>query len=147
MRLSARCRYGLRAAFDIAYHNRGRPTQVREMSKRQAASPRMLEQVLGRLKAAGLVGSQRGRRGGYYLARPAHEISLGDVVRACDGALRLTVGQLKHGPAAPADRVWEDAEREVTAAFDSVTLADICRRTEREGVPRAAQLLQTMYSI
>jgi Rrf2 family transcriptional regulator, iron-sulfur cluster assembly transcription factor len=147
MRLSARCRYGLRAAFDIAYHNRGRPTQVREISQRQQASARMLEQVLGKLKAAGLVGSRRGRRGGYFLARPAHEISLGDVVRACDGALRLTVGQVKRGPAAPADRVWEDAERQLTAAFDSVTLADICRRTEREGVPRATRSLQTMYSI
>ena len=147
MRLSARCRYGLRAAFDIAYHNRGRPTQVREMSRRQGATPRMLEQVLGRLKAAGLVGSQRGRRGGYFLARPAHEISLGDIVRACDGSLRLTVGQVKRGPAAPADRVWEDAEREVSAVFDAVTLAEICRRTEREGVPRAVQPGATMYSI
>jgi Rrf2 family transcriptional regulator, iron-sulfur cluster assembly transcription factor len=147
MRLSARCRYGLRATFDIAYHNRGRPTQVREMSKRQGASPRMLEQVLGKLKAAGLVGSQRGRRGGYYLARPADEISLGDIVRACDGSLRLTVGQLKRGPAAPADRAWEDAERQVSAAFDGVTLADICHRTEREGIPRATAPLSTMYSI
>jgi len=147
MRLSARCRYGLRAVFDIAYHNRGRPTQVREMSRRQGASPRMLEQVLGKLRASGVVGSRRGRRGGYYLARPAHEISLGDIVRACDGALGLTVGQLKRGPAAPADRVWEDAERKVAAAFDSVTLADICRRTEREGVPRAAEPLPTMYAI
>jgi Rrf2 family transcriptional regulator, iron-sulfur cluster assembly transcription factor len=147
MRLSARCRYGLRAAFDIAYHNRGRPTQVPEMSKRQGASPRMLEQVLGKLKTAGLVGSRRGRRGGFYLARPAQEISLGDIVRACDGSLRLTVGQLKRGPAAPADRVWEDAERQVSAAFDSVTLAEICRRSEREGVPRAADPPPTMYSI
>jgi len=147
MRLSARCRYGLRAVFDIAYHNRGRPTQVREMSGRQRASPRMLEQVLGRLKAAGLVGSQRGRRGGYYLARPADEISLGDVVRACDGSRRLTVGQLKRGPAAPADRVWEDVERQVDLAFDSVSLAAICGRAEREGVPRAAENLPMMYAI
>jgi Rrf2 family protein len=147
MRLSARCRYGLRAAFDIAYHNRGRPTQVGEMSKRQGATPRMLEQVLGKLKAAGLVGSRRGRRGGYYLARPAHEITLGDIVRACDGSLRLTVGQLRRGPAAPADRVWEDAERQVNAAFDAVTLQDICRRTEGEGVARAAELKPTMYAI
>ncbi len=147
MKLSARCLYGLRAAFDIAFHNRGRPTQVREMAKRQGVGPRMLEQVLGRLKAAGLVGAQRGRRGGYFLARPAHEISVGDVVRACDGALRLTVGQLPKGPAAPADAVWAGLERDVTAVFDRVTLADICRQSERTGVARAGPDEPTMFFI
>lgn len=147
MKLSARCRYGLRAAFDIAFHNRGRPTQVREMALRQGVGPRMLEQVLGRLKAAGLVGAQRGRRGGYFLARPAHEISVGDVVRACDGALSLTLGQKPKGAAAPADAAWVDIERQVAAAFDGVTLADICRRTERSGVRRAGPDRQTMYFI
>ncbi len=147
MKLSARCRYGLRAAFDIAFHNRGRPTQVREMSKRQGVSPRMLEQVLGRLKAHGLVGAQRGRRGGYYLSRPADEISVGDVVRACDGGLRLTVGQSPKETAAPADAVWVELERQITAAFDSISLADICRRTERAGVRRAAPDRQTMFFI
>jgi Rrf2 family transcriptional regulator, iron-sulfur cluster assembly transcription factor len=147
MKLSARCRYGLRAAFDIAFHNRGRPTRVREMSKRQGVGPRMLEQVLARLKAAGLVGAQRGRRGGYFLARPAAEISVGDVVRACDGALRLTVGQASKEAAAPADAVWAELDREVTAAFDSISLAEICRRTERAGVRRAGPDRQTMFFI
>jgi Rrf2 family protein len=147
MKLSARCRYGLRAAFDIAFHNRGRPTGVREMSRRQGVGPRMLEQVLARLKAAGLVGAQRGRRGGYFLARPAAEISVGDVVRACDGTLKLTVGQTSKESAAPADAVWEDLERQVTAAFDHISLADICRRTERSGVRRAGPDKQTMFFI
>jgi Rrf2 family transcriptional regulator, iron-sulfur cluster assembly transcription factor len=147
MKLSARCRYGLRAAFDIAFHNRGRPTRVREMSRRQGVGPRMLEQVLARLKAAGLVGAQRGRRGGYFLARPAAEISVGDVVRACDGTLRLTVGQSSKEAAAPADAVWEELDRQVAAAFDAISLAEICRRTERAGVRRAGPDRQTMFFI
>jgi Rrf2 family iron-sulfur cluster assembly transcriptional regulator len=147
MRLSARCRYGLRAALDIAFHNQGRPTGIREMSKRQAVSARMLEQVLRKLKAAGIVGSQRGRRGGYYLARPAHEITLGDVVRACDGELVLTVGQLKRGPAAPADAIWTEMDAKVCAVFDSLTLAEVCQRTERAGVRRAVASVPTMFSI
>lgn len=147
MKLSARCRYGLRAVFDIAFHNRGRPTRVREMSRRQGVGPRMLEQVLARLKAAGLVGAQRGRRGGYFLARPAAEISVGDVVRACDGALRLTVGSPNKEAAAPADAVWGELDREVTAAFDGISLAEICRRTERSGVRRVGPDRQTMFFI
>ncbi|MHB8419284.1 MAG: RrF2 family transcriptional regulator [Myxococcales bacterium] len=147
MKLSARCRYGLRAAFDIAFHNRGRPTRVREMSRRQGVGPRMLEQVLARLKAAGLVGAQRGRRGGYFLARPAAEISVGDVVRACDGTLRLTVGQVAKEAAAPADAVWAELDRQVTAAFDAISLAEICRRSERSGVPRVGPDRQTMFFI
>jgi len=147
MRLSARCRYGLRAALDIAFHNQGRPTGIREMSKRQAVGPRMLEQVLRKLKSAGIVGSQRGRRGGYYLARPAHEITLGDVVRACDGSLVLTVGQLKRGPAAPADAIWTEVDAKVRTVFDSLTLAEVCRRTERAGVARAVKPATAMYFI
>jgi Rrf2 family protein len=103
--------------------------------------------VLARLKAAGLVGAQRGRRGGYFLARPAAEISVGDVVRACDGALTLTVGKVAKESAAPADAIWEDLERQVTAAFDHISLADICRRTERAGVPRAVQDKPAMFFI
>jgi Rrf2 family transcriptional regulator, iron-sulfur cluster assembly transcription factor len=147
MRLSARCRYGLRAAFDIAFHNQGRPTQVREMSKRQGVSPRMLEQVLGKLKAAGVVGAQRGRRGGYFLARPAHEVTLGDIVRACDGTLQLTVGQVQRGPAAPADAVWTEIDRKVRAVFDQATLADVVRQTDQAGTPRAAHAPVPMFSI
>jgi len=147
MRLSARCRYALRATFDIAFHNRGRPTQIREISRRQGVGPRMLEQVLGQLKAAGLVGAHRGRRGGYFLARPAHEISIGDLVRACDGSLRLAVGKAARGPAVAADAAWNELEREVTAAFDSLTLAEICRRSERAGVRRAAPDKPLLYAI
>jgi Rrf2 family iron-sulfur cluster assembly transcriptional regulator len=147
MRLSARCRYGLRAALDIAFHNQGRPTGIREMSRRQAVGPRMLEQVLRKLKSAGLVGSQRGRRGGYFLARPAHEITLGDVVRACDGSLALTVGQLKRGPAASADAIWTEVDAKVRVVFDSLTLAEVCRRTEQAGVRRAVKPASAMYFI
>ncbi len=117
------------------------------MSKRQGVGPRMLEQVLGKLKAAGVVGAQRGRRGGYFLARPANEVTLGDIVRACDGTLQLTVGQVKRGPAAPADAVWTDVDRKVRAVFDEVTLAEVVRRTEQAGVPRAAQTATPMYFI
>ncbi len=147
MRLSARCRYGLRAAFDIAFHNQGRPTQVREMSKRQGVGPRMLEQVLGKLRTAGVVGAQRGRRGGYFLARPAREVTLGDIVRACDGTLQLTVGQAKKGPAAPADAAWTEVDRRVREVFDAVTLADLVRQTEQAGVPRATRTPAPMYFI
>lgn len=147
MRLSARCRYGLRAAIDIAFHNRGRPTRVSEMSKRQGVSPRMLEQVLARLKAHGLLGTRRGRLGGYFLAHPPAEITVGDVIRACDGGLRLTVGEHSGQASAPADAVWTELERQMTAVFDGVSLADICRRTERAGVPRAAPDHQTMFFI
>ena len=69
MKISTKSRYGLRAVFDIAYHSAGLSTQVKEISARQAISPRYIEQIFQKLKKAGIIKSIRGPSGGYYLAK------------------------------------------------------------------------------
>src|SRR5262245_59094258 len=93
VKLSQKGRYGVRALFDIAFHNDGRPTQIREIAARELIPMRFLEQIFQELKKAGLIGSKRGPRGGYHLARPAAEISLGDVVRALEGPVALVLAE------------------------------------------------------
>src|SRR5690349_18911363 len=93
VKLSSKGRYGVRALFDIAFHNDGRPTQIREIAERALIPARFLEQIFQDLKKAGIIASKRGPRGGYHLARPAAEISVGDVLRALDGPALVTLGE------------------------------------------------------
>ncbi|MES1204680.1 MAG: Rrf2 family transcriptional regulator [Pseudomonadota bacterium] len=87
MRLSSKTGIGIRALFDMAFHCRGRQAQAREIARRQHISIRTLEEVLQDLRRSGLIGAQRGRRGGYALARAAEEITVSQIVRALEGPL------------------------------------------------------------
>src|SRR5688572_9353063 len=90
VKLSNKGRYAVRALFDIAFFNAGRPTQVRDIAERQSIPPRFLEQIFQDLKRAGIVGSKRGPQGGYVLLRPAGEIPLGEVVAVIEGPVALS---------------------------------------------------------
>ena len=87
MKLSTKGRYGLRAMIDLARYSEKEPVSISSIAARQDISERYLEQLVGLLKKAGLVCSIRGAAGGYILARGACEISVGDVLRALEGAL------------------------------------------------------------
>ncbi len=144
LKIPVRCRYGLRALFDLAYHAAGGSAQVREIARRQHVPTRYLEQVMLRLKQDGLVVARRGRNGGYRLGRKAQEVTLGDVLRATSapgrrGAPRTEAGQF---PAA----IWDDVEAALAAALDGVTLADVVRKGEQLGLPRGG-IRPPMYFI
>ncbi|HEX9620931.1 MAG TPA: Rrf2 family transcriptional regulator [Polyangiaceae bacterium] len=143
VKLSNKGRYAVRALFDIAFYNEGRPTQVKDIAQRQGIPPRFLEQIFQDLKRTGIVGSKRGPHGGYGLARAAAEIRLGDVVRALEGPITLGEGetgsrrgQISADARRVLDAVFHDLSRTVEACFDAVTIADICARAERFGLPR-----------
>jgi Rrf2 family iron-sulfur cluster assembly transcriptional regulator len=138
VKLSSKGRYGVRALFDIAFHNDGRPTQIREIAERELIPMRFLEQIFQDLKKAGLIGSKRGPHGGYTLARPAGEISLGDVIRALEGpvAVMAAPGDEKARRGAPdaIAAVFRDVAVGVEKCFDAVTIADVCERSTSLGV-------------
>lgn len=145
MKLSNKGRYGVCAIFDIAFHNDGRATQIKEIAERQAIPARFLEQIFQDLKRAGLVASRRGPRGGYQLARPATEIRLGDIVRALEGPIELAP---KGDAAEPdpsggdatsrvvAEEAFAEVSRRVEACFDAVTIESLCERGEALGFRR-----------
>lgn len=140
MKLSNKGRYGVRAVFDIAFHNEGRATQIKDIARRQGIPPRFLEQIFQDLKRASLVTSKRGPKGGYALARPAGEISLGDVVRALEGPLVLGSGKERSGGDATSrevtERMFEELGARIEACFDEQTIQDLCERGEAIGVRR-----------
>ena len=145
MKISTQSRYGLRALFDIAYHSAGQSTQVKDISSRQAISPRYIEQIFQRLKKAGIIESIRGPSGGYYLAKKVDEISVGDIVRATEGKIELVhCSGSRKSPAKPCERmgqcvvrdVWLEASHRLMSYLDSVTLEDLCREAQSKGVER-----------
>src|SRR5579884_793519 len=113
MKLSTKTRYGVRAVFDIAYHNAGRPTQARDIARRQEVPLRYLEQIFQELRRANLVDAKRGPKGGYSLSRAPETITLGDVLRAVQGPIELladeesdAAGELP--PKAVAASIWRE---------------------------------------
>jgi len=85
MRLSTKARYGARALVDLALARPEGATCVRDIAERQCISPKYLEQIMARLKAAGLVKALRGRHGGYALSRPAASITIKELFEVLEG--------------------------------------------------------------
>jgi Rrf2 family protein len=144
VKLSNKGRYAVRALFDIAFFNDGKPTQVKDIAERQDIPPRFLEQIFQDLKRAGIVGSKRGPQGGYSLSKRPLEIRLGDVVRALEGPIVLGDRGESESKASRSsaescrvsESVFRDLSRQVEACFDAVTIADICERAEDLGLRR-----------
>ena len=89
MKLSTKGRYGLRAIVDLAENSEDGPVSIQSIAKRQDLSDKYLEQLLGKLKKAGLVKSIRGTQGGYQIEGDMADISVGDILRALEGDLTL----------------------------------------------------------
>lgn len=87
MKLSTKGKYGLRALIDLALYSEKEAVSISSISQRQSISESYLEQLVAKLRKAGLVKSIRGAQGGYRLAKPADTISVGDILRALEGNL------------------------------------------------------------
>ena len=85
MKLSTRAKYGLKALIDLGLYSEKEAVSLQSIAGRQNISVSYLEQLMALLKKAGLVKSVRGAAGGYFLGRPAEEISVGDILRVLEG--------------------------------------------------------------
>jgi Rrf2 family protein len=85
--LTKKGKYGLKAMVHLAGSDPGHPVPVLEISERQNIPKKFLDGILCELRNSGFVNSKMGKGGGYSLARPAREITVGDLVRAIDGPL------------------------------------------------------------
>ncbi len=131
MRVSAKADYALRATIELAAAGDG-PVKGERIAQAQEIPLKFLENILGDLRHAGIVRSQRGAEGGYWLARPAEEITVADVVRAVEGPIANVRGL---GPesveyAGSAERlreVWIAVRANLRAVLEHVTLADVAQ--------------------
>lgn len=139
MRLSTKGRYGVRAMFDLAMHSHDGAISLKSVAQREHISEKYLEHLFASLKKAGLIHSVRGAQGGYRLARPPEEITLGDIIRVLEGPVAPTecVSEAVDGEICERTHecvmhnVWGRIKDEINAVLDSVTLADICEEQRR----------------
>lgn len=146
MRISAKADYAIRALVEVAA-DRTRPHSCEQIAASQQIPYRFLKAVLRDLRRAGLVRSQRGAEGGYWLGREPHDISLADVMSTVDGSLLSVNGQppeaLRYPP--PAQRiahVWRAISERTGAILVGVTIADLI--VDRPRRP-AANLLRSSH--
>jgi len=141
MRLSKRGEYGLRAMITLAEPAKKADSpamlQIREISQREQISPKFLEQILLTLKNAGLLHSKMGVGGGYYLSRPASEITLGQIFRILDGPVApiKCVSQMAYESCGCPDEetcglrlVMGDVRNAIADILDNTSLADVTKR-------------------
>jgi Rrf2 family protein len=131
VRVSAKADYAIRAAVELAAAGEG-PVKGERIASAQEIPANFLENILADLRNSGVVASRRGADGGYWLARPAGEISLADVIRAVDGPLANVRGvrsdQLRYeGSAVALADVWIAVRASLRAVLEQVTLADVAR--------------------
>lgn len=135
MKLSTKGRYGLKAVIDLAIYSGEAPVSIHSISARQDISEGYLEQIIAKLKKAGLVVSVRGVSGGYQLARPAAEISVGDVLYALEGDLKpVDCGALpgavgcKNSDACLTKYVWQQIYESIQNTVDHIYIGELLER-------------------
>ena len=130
MRISAKVDYALRAVVELAASGSDQPVKGERLAQAQEIPLKFLENILAELRHAGIVRSQRGVEGGYWLARPAGEISVADVIRAVEGSLANVRGLSPEllayeGSAVPLRDVWIALRASLRSVLEEVTLADL----------------------
>jgi Rrf2 family protein len=129
VQISAKTDYAVRALLNLASHEPDL-VKVDTIVREQGLPRKFVEAILGELRRAALVRSQRGADGGYALARPAHEISLGAVIRAVDGPLAEVRGLRPNetaytGVAEHLPDVWVAVRASLRKVLDEVSLAQV----------------------
>lgn len=135
MRLSKKTDYALRALLYISIRHKGGSVQVKEISSTEKLPTKFLENILLTLRKAGILHSRMGLRGGYSLARPPEQITLGEVIRVLDGTIApmSCVSRVEY-ESCPAEigcaikSVMQDVRNAVARVLDDTTLADLTSR-------------------
>ena len=132
LRVSAKADYALRAVIELAVIGGESPVKGERIAQAQEIPLKFLENILGDLRHAGIVRSQRGVEGGYWLARPAEEITVAEVVRAVEGPIANVRGvgpeQVEYAGSAEKLRdVWIAVRANLRAVLEKVTISDLAR--------------------
>ena len=144
MRITAKADYAVRATLELAAAPDGEPVKGEQLAESQDIPLQFLEHILLELKHARLVRAKRGARGGYWLAKPADDITIADVIRAVEGPLANVQDWAPEdteypGPAERLRDVWIAVRANLRAVLEQVTLADVCGDDLPEPVGRLAQ--------
>ena len=143
MRLTAKGRYAVTAMLDIAMNQEVQPVSVQEISKRQSISAAYLEQIVAKLKKAGLLSSARGPGGGYKLGQDPNAISISTIVAAVGEGVDVTRcgGRVdcQEGHMCLTHDLWASLSGEIDEFLRGITLQNlVMRQHHAESQPNCA---------
>lgn len=124
MIISSKGKYGLVALMDICLYSGSEAVTLKSVSKRQNISERYLEQIFSILRKGGIITSKKGAQGGYFLARTAADITVGEILNILEGDLKI-VSPSEEGNDIECfmqKNIWNNINRQIEEYFDSVTL-------------------------
>ncbi len=130
MKLSTKGRYATRIMVCLAMQKSDKPYRKQEIAEAEGISADYVEQILIRLKAAGLVASHRGARGGFSLIRDPAEVTVEEVLVATEGPLALVTCAeegCKRETLCVTQRVWRDAEAALSKVLSGTVIADLAK--------------------
>lgn len=130
MHVTAKADYAVRAVIELADSAQESPRKVDDIAQAQGIPVSFLENILTQLRSTGIVRSQRGPEGGYWLAKPAGEVSLAQIIRAVEGPLVGVRGQRPEevqyaGSAEALQQVWIALRASLRAVLERVSVADV----------------------
>jgi Rrf2 family protein len=130
MHVTAKADYAVRAVVELAAGSQDAPRKVDEVARAQGIPVSFLENILTQLRSSGIVRSQRGPEGGYWLAQPAAQLNLAQVIRAVEGPLvgvrGLRPEEVEYqGSAESLQQVWIALRANLRKVLEHVTVADV----------------------
>lgn len=134
MELSCKTQYALLALLELAAHyNQGEPRQIRQIAAQHNIPDRYLEQLLATLRRCGLVRSQRGAKGGYFLAKEPWKITLLEIINCLEGGdpekpLPNACPRTIEG--AVLVEIWQEAHQMANSVLEKYTLKDLCEKRD-----------------
>jgi len=139
MKISTRGRYALRMMVELATAPAEEFITIKKIALRQEISEKYLEQIITVLSRAGFVRSARGAQGGYKLAKPAEDYTVGMILRAIEGSLvpvacmEDTTNQCTRAGKCVTLDVWKQLSEAIDNVVDHITLADLAEKQQQIG--------------
>jgi Rrf2 family protein len=135
MKLSTRTRYGIRAILELAENYGNGPLQLRVIARDQGVSVKYLEQLMAMLKAAGIVRSVRGSKGGYILSKSPAQVKLSECFQCLEGSIITTEcvedeSFCERTNDCIARQVWTEVQEAVMGVLQSMTLQNLVDRAK-----------------
>lgn len=131
MKLSTKARYAITAMFELALHEKSKPVTLADISEYERISLSYLEQLFARLRSGGLVKGVRGPGGGYYLAKPASEITIAQIVNAINSndkaSAKHDVAEDRKEEQAKLESMWGELSDKINVFLDGITLEELVK--------------------
>jgi len=131
LNISVKGEYALQALLDLTMQETASPVKIASIAKRQEIPQKFLELILAGLKQGGFVESRRGAEGGYMLARPPDQITVGEVLRFVEGSRTGKTDGKKAGET-PFSDMWRRVDKSVSKVLDTMTFAELSREWKQK---------------